>query len=60
MTVKVLQDALNNETTSKQATEAARDAAVSARQEAAATVDRLNERVELDIAKARRSAAAGH
>jgi hypothetical protein len=55
MTVKVLQEALQNQTISEQATVAARDAAAAARQETTATVTRLNERVELEVAKAARS-----
>jgi len=52
MTIPSLQEALHNPRVSKQATEAAREAAVTARQEASATVTRLNERVQLEVAKA--------
>lgn len=57
MTVKILQEALCNESINQQATEAARDAAVTARQETAATVTRMNERVVLDVAKATHDSA---
>jgi hypothetical protein len=55
MTVKVLQEALQNQTISEQAAVASRDAAATARQETAATVEILNERVELEVAKAVRA-----
>lgn len=55
MTVKILQDALNNEAIGQQASVVAREAAATARQETAATVTRLNERVQLDVAKATQS-----
>jgi hypothetical protein len=60
MTVKVLQEALQNETIGQQAAEAARDAAMTARQETTATVTRLNERVELDVAKMARRDSGVH
>jgi hypothetical protein len=52
MDIEVLKNALNDPKISKEATENARSAAVSARQETRDTVSRLDERVQLDVAKA--------
>lgn len=52
MTVQSLKEALNNPKMTEEVTEAVRSSGVTARQETSDTVTRLNERVQLDIAKA--------
>jgi hypothetical protein len=52
MDVDLLKRALNDRNISRQATESARSAAVSARQNTRATVSRLDESVQRDVAKA--------
>jgi phage anti-repressor protein len=52
MDVKVLKDALHNPKINEESTENARSAAVSARQETRDTVSRMDDRVQLDVAKA--------
>jgi hypothetical protein len=49
---EALKDALCNPSVSQESTESARSAAVSARQDARETVSRLNDRVQLEVAKA--------
>jgi hypothetical protein len=55
MSIDLLKDALHDPKVSKEATETARSAAVSARQETRETTSRLDERVQLDVAKAVRT-----
>lgn len=55
MDFEVLKQALQDQSASAQASEAARSAAVSAKQETRATIERMNEQVRLKVA----SAAAG-
>jgi hypothetical protein len=52
MTVEALKEALNDPKVAEEVTEAVRSAAVTARQETSETVTRLNERVQLEVAKA--------
>jgi hypothetical protein len=52
MDIEVLKKALNDPKVSEQATESARSAAVSARQESRETINRMDERVQLEVAKA--------
>jgi hypothetical protein len=52
MTVQALQEALNDPKISQEVTEAVRSAGAAARQETSETVTRLNERVQLEVAKA--------
>jgi len=52
MDIEVLKNALNDPAISQAATESARSAAVSARQESRETITHMDERVQLEIAKA--------
>jgi hypothetical protein len=52
MDIEILKSALSDPKVSKEATEDARSAAVSARQEARETITRMDERVQLEVAKA--------
>jgi hypothetical protein len=52
MDVKALKDALHNPKIDQESTENARTAAVSARQETRDTLSRMDDRVQLDVAKA--------
>lgn len=52
MDVKALKDALHDPTINQESTENARSAAVSARQETRDTLSRMDDRVQLDVAKA--------
>jgi hypothetical protein len=52
MDIEVLKSALNDPKISQEATESARSAAVSARQESRETIIRMDERVQLEVAKA--------
>lgn len=54
MDFEVLRRALRDQSVSEQATEGARTAAVSARQETRATIDRMNDQVRLEVAKSDR------
>jgi len=52
MDIEALKNALHDPKISEQATESARSAAVSARQETRETISRMDERVQLEVAKA--------
>jgi hypothetical protein len=52
MDIELLKNALNDPENSQESTANARSAAVSARQETRETLSRMDERVQLDIAKA--------
>jgi hypothetical protein len=52
MDVEILKAALNDSEISERATESARSTAVTAREEARETVTRLDEKVQLEVAKA--------
>lgn len=52
MDIEALKNALRDPKISEEATENARSAAVSARQETRETINRMDERVQLEVAKA--------
>lgn len=53
MDVEALKNALHDPKISQESTESARSAAISARQETRETINRMDERVQLEVAKAR-------
>lgn len=52
MDIEILKSALHDPKISEEATESARSAAVSARQETREAISRMDERVQLEVAKA--------